>query len=61
MSLDLFNIHIREIGAKAASNKVAEILTVIKDGDGNNNAATQYKAKTFDSGVIYGIDENGMD
>jgi len=51
MSLDLFNIHIREIGAKAASNKVAEILTVIKDGDGNNNAATQYKAKTFDSGV----------
>lgn len=51
MSLDLFNIHIKEIGAKAASNKVSEILTVVKDGDGNNNAATQYKAKTFDSSV----------
>ncbi len=49
MSLDIFNIHIREIGAKAAANKVAEILTVIKDGDGNNNAATSYKAKDLDA------------
>jgi hypothetical protein len=51
MSLDLFNIHIREIGAQAANNKVVEVLTVIKDGDGNSNAATQYKAKAFDSGL----------
>jgi hypothetical protein len=49
MSLDLFNIHIQKIGAHAADNKVAEILTVIKDGDGNNNAATTYKAKDLDS------------
>ena len=47
MSLDLFNIHIREIGAQAANNKVVEVLTVIKDGDGNSNAATQYKAKNI--------------
>lgn len=49
MSLDLFNIHIKEIGAKAASNKVAEVLSVIKNGDGNNNAATVHKAKDLDS------------
>jgi len=49
MSLDIFNIHVREIGAKAASNKVAEILAVIKNGDGNNNAATVYKASDLDS------------
>ena len=49
MSLDIFNIHIREIGAKAAGNKVAEILAVIKDGDGNNNPATIYKASELDS------------
>lgn len=49
MSLDIFNIHVRQIGAKAAANKVAEVLSVIKDGDGNNNAATQYKSKDFDS------------
>lgn len=49
MSLDVFNIHIEKIGAHAADNKVAEILAVIKDGDGNNNAATSYKAKDLDS------------
>jgi len=49
MSLDLFNIHIQKIGAHAADNKVAEILTVIKDGDGNSNAATKYTATSLDS------------
>lgn len=49
MSIELFNIHIQKIGAHAADNKVAEILTIIKDGDGNSNAATIYKAKDLDS------------
>jgi hypothetical protein len=51
MTLEVFNIHIQEIGAQAANNKIAEILTVIKDGDGNKNAATAYKAKDLDSSV----------
>ena len=49
MSIELFNIHIEAIGAYAADNKVNEIMTVIKDGDGNSNAAEQYKTSTFDS------------
>jgi hypothetical protein len=49
MSIEIFNIHIQEIGVQAADNKIAEILTVIKDGDGNKNAATLYKAKDLDS------------
>lgn len=51
MTLEVFNIHIQEIGSQAANNKIAEILSVIKDGDGNNNAATVYKAKDLDSTV----------
>lgn len=49
MSLEVFNINIQQIGVQAADNKIAEILTVIKDGDGNNNAATTYKSSAFDS------------
>lgn len=39
MSLEIFQRHIRLIAGQIAKNKVSEILTVIKDGDGNNNAA----------------------
>lgn len=39
MSLELFQRHIAKIGTEAANNKIAEILSVIKDGDGNSNAA----------------------
>ena len=49
MSLELFERHINRIGTEAANNKVSEILAVIKDGDGNNNAAPKHKAKDFDS------------
>ena len=49
MTLEVFNIHIQEIGAQAANNKIAEILTIIRDGDGNSNAATNYTAKSLDS------------
>ena len=49
MSLELFERHINRIGTEAANNKVSEILTVIKDGDGNNNAAPKHKAKGLDA------------
>lgn len=39
MSLELFQRHINKIGVEAANNKIAEILSVIKDGDGNSNPA----------------------
>lgn len=43
MNLEVFERHIAKIGTEAANNKIAEILTVIKDGDGNNNAADVIK------------------
>jgi hypothetical protein len=49
MSIEVFNIHLQEIGVQAADNKIAEILTIIKDGDGNNNAADTYKSSAFDT------------
>lgn len=49
MTIEVFNIHIEEIGTQAADNKIAEILTIIKDGDGNKNAATKYTATSLDS------------
>jgi hypothetical protein len=49
MSLELFERHINKIGTEAANNKVAEILAVVKDGDGNSNAAPKHKAKDLDS------------
>lgn len=51
MSIDMFNRQIDRIGTDAANNKIAEILTVIKDGDGNNNAAPTHKVTAFDSGA----------
>ena len=55
MSIDLFNLHINRIGVDAADNKVAEILSVIKDGDGNNNAAPVIKSSTLDSAATTAI------
>jgi hypothetical protein len=49
MSIEVFNILLQEIGVQAADNKIAEIITMIKDGDGNSNAATTYKTSDFDS------------
>lgn len=47
MSLELFRRHIRWIAQQAASNKVAEVLGVIIEGDGNNNAAPKHSAQTL--------------
>lgn len=49
MSLELFKRHIGRIAKSAANNKVSEILDVIINGDGNDNAAEKIKMKSLDS------------
>lgn len=49
MDIEMFKRHIDRIGVDAANNKIAEIMEVIKDGDGNNNAAPAHKVKEFDA------------
>lgn len=49
--LNLVNVWLEEVADSAAENKVAEIIEVIKSGDGNNNAAPSKKASDFDSGA----------
>lgn len=51
MSIEIFQRHIRLIAYYAAANKVDEILTVIKDGDGNSNASPIIKTSDISSGV----------
>lgn len=46
MKIDMLQLHIKKIGQQAGHDEVLDILDVIKDGDGNDNAATIYKAKT---------------
>ena len=47
MRIDLLGTHVRRIGEQAAQDEVDEVLTIIKDGDGNaNTAATMLKSKT---------------
>lgn len=49
MDIELFQRHIRKIASIAANNKTEEILTVIKDGDGNSNAAPKSTATYHDN------------
>jgi hypothetical protein len=39
MQIDLLAKHIARFGRQAAKDKTEEVLTILKDGDGNNNAA----------------------
>ena len=50
-ALDLMRIWLEEVADSAAENKVAEILSIIKDGDGNDNAAPVVKASDLVSGA----------
>lgn len=54
MRLDLLQLHVKRIGQQAAHDEVLDILDVIKNGDGNDNAATVYKNKTLDSDATTG-------
>lgn len=49
MDIEMFKRQINRIGVDAASNKINEILHVIKEGDGNNNAAEKITMKSLDS------------
>ncbi len=49
MDIELFKRHINRIGVDAASNKIDEILHVIKEGDGNKNPAEKITMKSLDS------------
>lgn len=57
-SLDFVRRQIAWIANEAANNKVSEILTVIKDGDGNNNAAPIIKSSTLDSSSTTSLSRN---
>jgi hypothetical protein len=50
----MLQLHVRRIGQQAAHDEVLDILDVIKDGDGNDNAATVYKNKTLDTAATAG-------
>lgn len=39
MQIDMIALHVRRIAMQVAKDKVEEIIEVIRDGDGNNNAA----------------------
>lgn len=54
MKIDMFAVHIRRIGQQSASDEVLDVLDIIKDGDGNNNAATVYTNTGLDSGATGG-------
>lgn len=49
MQIDLLALHVRRMAMQAAKDKVSEILTVIKSGDGNDNAAPVIKLTDMDS------------
>lgn len=50
-TLDLVRVWLEEVADSAAENKTAEILTTIKDGDGNDNAAPMIKSSELVSGA----------
>jgi hypothetical protein len=54
MAIDMLALHIRRIAIQTAKDKVEEILNVIKNGDGNNNAAPVLKLSVLDSGATPG-------
>lgn len=54
MRLDMLQLHVRRIGQQAGHDEVLDVLDVIKDGDGNDNAATIYKNTTLDTNATSG-------
>jgi hypothetical protein len=54
MQIDMLALHVRRIAIQAAKDKVEEIITVIKDGDGNSNPAPVLKLTDLDSGASAG-------
>lgn len=44
--LDVFSVFLRQIGAQIAKDQLKEAVNVIINGDGNGNAATEFKVGT---------------
>ena len=54
MKIDMLSLFIRRIAMQTAKDKVYDILDVIENGDGNDNAATTYNLTTLDTGASAG-------
>lgn len=54
MQIDMLALHVRRIALQAAKDKVEEIITVIQNGDGNNNAAPVLKLTALDNSATAG-------
>lgn len=54
MQIDMLALHVRRIAIQVAKDKVEEIIYVIKNGDGNNNAAPVLNLTSLDSGATAG-------
>ncbi len=55
MQIDMLALHVRRIAIEVAKDKVEEIIAVIRDGDGNNNAAPVLRMKAdLDSSATVG-------
>jgi hypothetical protein len=54
MTIDMLALHIRRFGMQAAKDHVSEIIDVVIDGDGNDNAAESYNLTTLDSDASAG-------
>ncbi len=54
MPIDKVAFHIARIAVQSETDKVAAVLDVMVNGDGNNNAATNYNLTTLDSGATAG-------
>lgn len=50
MRLDLFALHVKGIMKQASLDRAADAYAVLKDGDGNNNAAINYKKTELQGG-----------
>lgn len=54
MQIDMLALHVRRIAIQTAKDKVEEIIYVIKNGDGNNNAAPVLNLTALHSGTTAG-------
>lgn len=55
MTIDMFRKHIELIGQFAAYDEVEDIIDIIINGDGNNNAATVYKRSVLNPSGTTGV------
>lgn len=54
MQIDLLALHIRRIGIQAAKDKLEDVIDVIENGDGNDNAAPTLNLTTLDTDASSG-------